>query len=94
MLCTAALPDFIKRVWSVQPQGPGKLMMSYVSADGEEGYPGTLTPNVTYTLTDQNELRSVMRATANQPTIPNPTTIPFLTWPERETVISWAINWS
>ncbi|HBK88585.1 MAG: aldose epimerase family protein [Cyclobacteriaceae bacterium] len=64
---------FHNRVWSVQPQGPGKLMMSYVSADGEEGYPGTLTLNVTYTLTDQNELEISYEATANQPTILNPT---------------------
>src|SRR5438045_8175748 len=33
------------------------LKLTHVSPDGDEGYPGTLRLSVTYTLTDDNELR-------------------------------------
>ncbi|HYG82099.1 MAG TPA: hypothetical protein VD861_16995, partial [Pyrinomonadaceae bacterium] len=51
---------FDKVVWSATPVegrgGPG-LRLTYVSKDGEEGYPGNLTVTVTYTLTVANELK-------------------------------------
>jgi aldose 1-epimerase len=49
------------------------LELQYVSKDGEEGYPGTVTLKVTYTLTDKNELRINYEGTTDQPTILNPT---------------------
>jgi aldose 1-epimerase len=62
---------FDKRVWSAQPsqspQGP-ELMLTYVSADGEEGYPGTLTAHVTYTLGDDDTLTIAFQATTTAPT--------------------------
>jgi len=51
-------------------QGPA-IRFTYVSPDGEEGYPGTLTAHSTYTLTNGNELRIDMDATTDQPTIVN-----------------------
>lgn len=42
-----------------------------ISPDGEEGYPGNLTTTVTYTLTEENELRIDFEATADQDTIIN-----------------------
>jgi aldose 1-epimerase len=65
---------FDKVLWSAEPRetaaGPA-LALTYVSKDGEEGYPGTLTAQVTYTLTERNELRVEMRATTIAVTIVN-----------------------
>jgi len=62
-----------KVVWDVvsaadTPEGPA-IRFQYLSRDGEEGYPGNVTANVTYTLTNQNELRVVMEATTDRTTI-------------------------
>lgn len=54
------------------PSGPS-VQFRYVSKDGEEGYPGTVQIAVTYTLTDQNELRIKYEGTTDKPTILNPT---------------------
>jgi aldose 1-epimerase len=47
------------------------VRLTYLSQDGEEGYPGNLTASVTYTLTDNNELRLDYAATTDQPTLVN-----------------------
>lgn len=50
---------FDKMVWDAvidSSSSPSKLKLSYLSKDGEEGYPGNLSISVTYTLTDNNEL--------------------------------------
>jgi aldose 1-epimerase len=63
---------FDKVVWQVTEAGSGGgkafVRMSYRSKDGEEGYPGNLSCRVTYTLTDDNELRIDYRATTDRPT--------------------------
>ena len=52
------LKGFDKVVWIATPSQHGAtLELSYHSKDGEEGYPGNLDVTVTYTLTDDNELR-------------------------------------
>jgi aldose 1-epimerase len=62
---------FHKVIWKAEPfknaQGTG-LIFSYVSKDGEEGYPGNLNVKVTYTLTDQNELIFAYEATTDKAT--------------------------
>lgn len=61
-----------KVVWdavaSETPNGPS-IKLTYVSKDGEEGYPGTVTATTTYTLTSKNELKVEMTATTDKPTI-------------------------
>jgi len=62
---------FDKVLWSGKPGEGNSVELTYVSKDGEEGYPGTLTTTVTYTLTDDNELIWEATATTDAPTIIN-----------------------
>ncbi|MGH7955857.1 MAG: galactose-1-epimerase, partial [Opitutaceae bacterium] len=63
--------NFSKVIWSAAlPAGAKKpaVELTYVSADGEEGFPGKLTAVVTYELTSENTLRIDYRATTEKPT--------------------------
>ncbi|MET9803198.1 aldose epimerase family protein [Streptomyces sp. NPDC006368] len=65
---------FDKRVWDVEPfTGPSGvgLVLRYVSADGEMGYPGTLRVKVTYTLTAGGDWRIDYAATTDRATVVN-----------------------
>jgi len=53
------------------------ISMFYVSSDGEAGYPGTLRLEVTYTLTDSNELRLDFYAITDKATHVNICSHPF-----------------
>jgi aldose 1-epimerase len=66
------LKGFDKQVWTARETGGG-VEFTYVSKDGEEGYPGTLTTKVQYTLTPNNELRIEYTATTDKPTVVNVT---------------------
>lgn len=63
--------NFSKVIWQARPvreaPTPG-VELTYVSRDGEEGFPGTLTTVVNYTLTNDNVLRIEYRATTDKPT--------------------------
>ncbi len=65
---------FDKRIWHARPittaAGPA-IIFTYLSRDGEEGYPGNLTTTVIYTLTHNNELIVEMSAESDAPTIVN-----------------------
>ena len=54
-------------MWSSRVDGD-KLVLQYVSADGEENYPGELTTTVIYRVTDDNELFIQYEATTTKPT--------------------------
>ncbi|CAA9546887.1 MAG: Aldose 1-epimerase [uncultured Thermomicrobiales bacterium] len=65
---------FDKYVWDAAEgtaDDGASLALSRVSPDGEENYPGTLSVEVTYTLTDADELRIEYRATTDAATIVN-----------------------
>ncbi len=66
---------FAQSVWTVADtaakDGESSVRLTYLSKDGEEGFPGNLTTSVTYTLTDRNELRIDYEAEADKPTIAN-----------------------
>ena len=63
-----------KVIWNARPvdtaDGPA-LELIYVSKDGEEGYPGTVTARTVYTLTNKNELKVEMDATTDKTTLVN-----------------------
>lgn len=63
---------FAKVVWEAKAlparDHEAAVLFTYVSKDGEEGYPGNLTAKVTYTLTDDNELRIDYAATTDKAT--------------------------
>ena len=64
---------FHSRIWdAVQPDSQS-VILSYVSIDGEEGYPGTVTTKVIYSLTDKDELRIEYKIKTDQKTIINVT---------------------
>jgi len=62
---------FFTRVWTPRALPNGDLELSYVSKDGEEGYPGNLSVTVTYSLTDADELRIDYSATTDKDTVVN-----------------------
>jgi len=70
------LKGFDKVVWKAEPSqtpdGP-RLALSYVSADGEEGYPGEMDIRVTYTWTNDDVWRVEYQAETTKPTVLNVT---------------------
>jgi aldose 1-epimerase len=65
---------FDKVVWTVTEvkSGPtASVTLRYTSRDGEEGYPGTLTASVAYSLDDNRTLTTSYEATTDKPTIVN-----------------------
>jgi aldose 1-epimerase len=70
------LKGFDKQVWTARPVSSpdgDAVELTYISKDGEEGYPGTLTAKVTYTLTRENALRIDYDLTTDQDTVANVT---------------------
>ena len=63
---------FGRRMWQSQMLPPAAhdaaVRFTIFSKDGEDGYPGNLTATVTYTLTDDNDLRLDYTATADKAT--------------------------
>ena len=55
-------------VWNVDSVSENMIHFSYVSVDGEQGYPGNLDVKMIYTLTDDNELKIVYSATTDKKT--------------------------
>lgn len=65
---------FDKKLWSAKElkgEDSAGVELSYTSADGEEGFPGTLKSTVTYTLTKDNGLKIDYKASTDKPTVLN-----------------------
>jgi aldose 1-epimerase len=60
---------FFKKVWDLKANRGNAVTLAYVSADGEEGFPGNLTAEITYSLTETNEVRLAYRATTDKATV-------------------------
>jgi len=69
------LNGFSKKIWAgkeVSSKDGVAVQFTYVSPDGEEGFPGTLTATVLFTLSkDRNELRIDYTASTDKPTVLN-----------------------
>ena len=68
------IKGFDKVIWTAKPmrtKNGASLSLTYLSKDGEEGYPGNLTVNVVYTLTNNNELRINYTASTDKDTVTN-----------------------
>jgi aldose 1-epimerase len=68
---------FDSKVWTAKQLDNQTLEMSYVSVDGEEGFPGTLTTKMVYKLTDDNAFHITYEATTDKPTLCNLTNHTF-----------------
>ena len=68
------LKGFDKVIWDVEEEVNDKsasLILRYTSSDMEEGYPGNLDVKVTYTLTNDDELRVRYEAETDKKTVVN-----------------------
>jgi len=69
------LKGFDKVVWTVAEAEVGdhgpELELTYLSKDGEEGYPGNLKVKATYTLTEDNALQLKFKAATDKATVCN-----------------------
>lgn len=68
------LQGFDKVIWNAEPiknKNSVSLKLSYLSKDGEEGYPGNLSVTVIYTLAESNELQMDYFATTDKRTVIN-----------------------
>ena len=71
-------PGFDKAIWDATIlAGVPKVVFRHVSPAGDQGYPGTLTIEVTITLGDDGALAYDYRASTDAPTILNPTAHPY-----------------
>jgi aldose 1-epimerase len=65
---------FDKVAWKAEPietkESVG-VKLTYVSPDGQEGFPGTLTTTVVYSLNEKDELTIEYTATTDKPTVVN-----------------------
>jgi aldose 1-epimerase len=62
---------FDKRVWDGMPIDDHTIELTYVSKDGEEGFPGNLTAHVQFSLSDANVLHIDYAATTDKDTVIN-----------------------
>jgi aldose 1-epimerase len=58
-----------EKVWTVKSVSQQELVLELFSPDGEEGYPGNLSINCTYILSDENEIKMHYEATTDKATI-------------------------
>ena len=65
------LRGFNAVIWKGEQTKANQVSFRYVSPDGEEGYPGELSVEVIYTLTEENELTIEYTASTTKPTVLN-----------------------
>ena len=58
-------------VWDVEKICKNEIVLSYISPEGEEGFPGTVRFEISYTLTPADEFKITYKATTDKPTFVN-----------------------
>lgn len=85
---------FDKVVWEptvlTGPEG-ASLKLTYLSKDGEEGYPGNLSVTVIYTLTEDNALRIEYTATTDKDTVVNLTQHSYFNLAGRDSILDHVV---
>ena len=74
------LNGFDRKLWRIADIGDAPepfVVLNYVSADGEENYPGRLDVNLTYRITGPSELSFAFTARTDRPTVVNLTNHSF-----------------
>lgn len=71
------LRGFSHHVWDAEMPNAQTIVLKYTSVDGEEGFPGNLCIEMTYTLTDKNEVKIEYKATTDKKTLCNLTNHSF-----------------
>jgi aldose 1-epimerase len=74
------LSGFDRKCWTIRDIGENPspfVTLSYTSADGEEGYPGRLTTDLTYSISGRMELSAAFSAKTDKPTVINLTNHSF-----------------
>jgi len=65
-------PDgFDRRIWTATPLDGAAVRLTLTSPDGDQGFPGTLTATVTYTLDENGVLALDYEAQTDRPTVVN-----------------------
>lgn len=64
-------PNFGEQIWNIVSHNDTTVTFRYISPDGENGFPGELTLDATYTLTPTQDLRIDFKATTTKPTVLN-----------------------
>ena len=78
--------DFSRKIWSADIVN-GRLEMSYLSPDGESGFPGNLLVKVIFSLNEQNELKIVYKAQSDKDTVCNLTNHTYFNIGYQDTVL-------
>jgi aldose 1-epimerase len=86
---------FNRKIWKgeiANGAGAASAVFTYVSADSEEGFPGTLKVTVVYTLTDDDELKINYRATTDKATPVNLTNHSYFNLAGRGDILSHVLQ--
>lgn len=70
---------FSHRIWRVEDLAPSAVRLSLVSADGDQGFPGEVTVQCTYALTEEATLSITLTATTTAATVVNLTNHAYFT---------------
>lgn len=89
-------PGFDHVVWKLEStatsEGTESVTLSYLSEDGEAGYPGNLLTKVIYSVTAKNELRIDYHATTDKPTVVNLTNHAYFNLSDEETALNHVLE--